>query len=258
MDEKTQLSELAEAGVQGAIGNYQHTFQDGSTRNIRYTHVGDTTKLLAVLVHGAPGSSSANLAYLKDSSLLEKFQLLAIDRPGYGYSDCGEVELSLERQVAPLSSIIQQFTNERVVLMGHSFGGPFITRFAMDYEAQVGGLVLVAGSVSPELEPEEWWRPVVDFFAIRWVLPASLTVCNQEIMALKGELEKMLPLWQTIRCPVTIIQGEDDNLVPKGNADFAQQMLINSELVKKDIIPKANHFILWSEHDRIVKAMLAL
>jgi len=117
---------------------------------------------------------------------------------------------------------------------------------------------MVAGSIAPELEPEEWWRPVIDFFAIRWILPDALKVCNQEVMPLKAELEKMLPLWQTIRCPVTIIQGEDDNLVPKGNADFAQQMLINSESVKVDIIPNANHFILWSEHDRIVKAMIEM
>jgi pimeloyl-ACP methyl ester carboxylesterase len=80
-------------------------------------------------------------------------------------------------------------------------------------------------------------------------------VSNQEILPLKGELEKMLPLWATIRVPVIVIQGEDDPLVPAGNASFAKRMLVNAP-VTIQMIPRMNHFIPWSRPDLIRDAIL--
>jgi pimeloyl-ACP methyl ester carboxylesterase len=86
-------------------------------------------------------------------------------------------------------------------------------------------------------------------------LPTELDVSNQEILPLKGELEKMLPLWATIRVPVIVIQGEDDPLVPAGNASFAKRMLVNAP-VTIQMIPRMNHFIPWSRPDLIRDAIL--
>lgn len=55
--------------------------------------------------------------------------------------------------------------------------------------------------------------------------------------------------------PVTIIQGEDDPLVPPGNAGFAQKMLVNAP-VTMQMIPKMNHFIRWSRPDLIHDAII--
>ncbi|MFK7981591.1 MAG: hypothetical protein AB8G86_16530 [Saprospiraceae bacterium] len=93
---------------------------------------------------------------------------------------------------------------------------------------------------------------------MRWLIPKALRVCNQEILPLEGELRKMLPLWETIRIPVTVIQGEKDNLVPKGNADFAKKILVNSKKVKLEMIKEGNHFILCSLRDKVVQEILEL
>ena len=88
--------------------------------------------------------------------------------------------------------------------------------------------------------------------------PKALRVCNQEILPLEGELRKMLPLWEKITVPVTVIQGEKDNLVPKGNADFAKRMLVNSKKVKLEMIKGGNHFILWSLRDKVIDSIIEL
>jgi len=227
-------------------------------QRIQYTHIGDTTLPLVVLVHGSPGSSSAYLDYMQDSSLLEKAQLVAVDRPGFGYSNLGKAEHSLELQAKAFLPILEKYSTRKTILVGHSFGGPVIARMAMDFPDLVDGLVIVAGSIDPDLEPKEWWRKPLNWRILRWMLPKALRVCNQEILPLEGELQKMLPLWQKITVPVTVIQGEKDNLVPKGNADFAKKMLVNSEKVKIDIIEGGNHFILWSLQDKVVQEIIAL
>ena len=139
--------------------------------------------------------------------------------------------------------------------MGHSYGGPLIARMAMDYGEWIDALVMVAPSISPELEPQEWWRSPLNLWGIRSLLPPVFRVCNQEILPLKEELEKMQPLWKNIRCPVSVLQGMEDTLVLKENADFARKMLVNSSEVDIQMIVGDGHFILWSKIE-VVKATI--
>lgn len=227
-------------------------------QQIQYTHIGDKSLPLIFFVHGSPGSSSAYLNYLKDKRLLQKAQLIAVDRPGFGNSNFGQTEISLDRQAKSFLPLLEKYSTGKTILVGHSFGGPVIAKMAMDFPDLVEGLVIVAGSIDPSLEPNEWWRKPLNWPIIRWFLPDALRVCNQEILPLEGELRKMMPFWEKIIAPVTVIQGEKDNLVPKGNADFAKKMLVNSKSVQIDIVEGGNHFILWSLQDRIVNAILDL
>ena len=126
----------------------------------------------------------------------------------------------------------------------------------MDYPDLINGMVLVAPSISPALEPSNGWRKLLNFPLFRWVSPPALRVCNQEIIPLKEELLEMENRWKNIECPVTIIQGVEDKLVPKGNAFFAKEQLTNSRDVQIIMIDGGNHFILWSEVPLIRTAIL--
>jgi pimeloyl-ACP methyl ester carboxylesterase len=116
----------------------------------------------------------------------------------------------------------------------------------MDFPALVDGLFILAGSIDPELEPRERWRKPLDRPALRWLLPPSMAVANQEILPLYEELTAMLPLWASITCPLTVVQGTEDTLVPAGNAAFAQRMAVNSIRIDIRMIEGGNHFILWT------------
>ncbi|MEO1517253.1 MAG: alpha/beta hydrolase [Bacteroidota bacterium] len=227
-------------------------------RNMQYTQVGgkeEDERPVVLFIHGSPGSSEAYLDYLADTSLSQEAVLLSVDRPGFGYSDFGKTERSLEKQSLLMEPILDSFATRKIILVGHSYGGPLAARMAMDFPDRIGGLVMVAPSIDPELEPPIWWRKIVDWWGIRWMIPSSLRVCNQEILPLKGELERMMPLWAKITAPATVIQGSKDKLVPKGNADFAQRMLTNSQTVTIDIVEGGNHFILWTEMPRVKNAI---
>lgn len=252
--DKDQATELLKSG-QTDFHFHSYSFEE---MEIHYTHVGNDSLPLVILVHGSPGSSSAYLDYLKDTKLTNVAQVVAVDRPGFGYSNFGKAEPSLERQAKAFEAIFRRHRSSKAILVGHSFGSPVISRMAAEFPDLVDGLVIVSGSIAPELEPKEWWRKPANFFLFRWLTPAALRVCNQEIMPLYLELEKMLPLWEKITCPVSVFQGDIDNLVPKENAAFAKHMLINSDTVKIEMIKGGNHFILWSLQDLIVEEITQL
>jgi pimeloyl-ACP methyl ester carboxylesterase len=212
-----------------------------------------------VFVHGSPGSLSAFIDFLSDSLLLSRARLITIDRPGFGYSNFGKAEPSLKMQAALLQPLLElRKQNRPIILVGHSLGGPVIARMAMDYPDLVDGLIIVAGSIDPELEPNERWFRVplaTPFFS--WLMPLSFRASNDEILETKKELELMLPLWKNIKCPVIVLQGAKDKLVPPGNADFAKRMLINAPvtvLLREDV----NHFIPWTHPEMIQQAILQL
>jgi len=218
--------------------------------------VGNDSLPVVLFVHGSPGSWDAFIGFFADSSLYNRAWLVSADRPGFGKSGLGEPERSLQQQAADMAPLLRLSRSaQKPILVGHSLGGPVIARIAMDYPDEVGGLIFVAPSVSPALEKQEWYRPIGNVFPFRQWLPTELDVSNQEILPLRGELEKMIPLWSRIRVPVTIIQGEDDPLVPPGNAAFAQKMLVNAP-VTVQMIPKMNHFIPWSRPDLIHDAII--
>lgn len=232
----------------------QHTF-DFEGRPIRWYETGDRNKPLVLFVHGSPGAWDNHIAFLANDTLLKHARLAALDRPGYGGSGRGTHEPSLIKQAAVLKPIIDTAQNQPVILVGHSYGGPVIARAAMDFPQQVDGLVLVAASIDPQLEETKWFQIPAEWALLSWMVPKDLRTSNREILALKAELEAMLPLWQTIQVPTTVIQGEQDTLVPPGNADFAAAQLTNAPVT---MVREANlnHFVPWRRPDLIRKAIL--
>jgi pimeloyl-ACP methyl ester carboxylesterase len=214
---------------------------------------------LVVLVHGSPGASDAYLDYLADTVLTRRARLVSLDRLGFGYSDFGRPEPSLAAQAAAVQTIVNQLEpNQKVLLVGHSLGGPVICRFAMDYPERTAGLVIVAGSIDPAQEEHPWWQAVVDAPPVKWLTPKPLWASNAEIIPLEKELEAMLPLWPRIACPVRVLHATNDRLVPVANAAFARQMLTQCPDLKVEIFPEGDHFILWNHYADVRAAILEL
>jgi len=211
---------------------------------------------LLLMVHGSPGALNAYETYLQDGDLNAQMNMISVDRSGFGYSDFGIAESSLEVQAALIGEILKDYPTQKKILVGHSMGGPVIAKIAMDFPDLVDGMVMVAPSISPDLEPSTTWRKAMNFPLIRWFTPSGLRVCNQEIIPLKAELEKMMTGWKGINIPVTIVQGEDDFLVPKENAYFAKSMMPTNLKVATAMVKGGDHFILWSEVALIKKEIL--
>ena len=228
----------------------------GKTRTLQYAWSGDPAKPPLVFVHGSPGSWEGWAHFLLEPELTQNYHVISIDRPGFGGSEVGGVEISLEAQAEEIFQVLQFNQSQKpALLVGHSFGGPVVAKMAMIHPERVSGVVFVASSVAPELEETKWIQYPASWWPIRVLIPTALRVCNEEIMPLKGELQKMLPDWKKITAQSVLSQGDKDDLVPPQNQDFLIEHLPKNSILKVMRIPDLNHFVPWKRPDLIMDAI---
>ncbi len=223
---------------------------------IRYVSVGADSLPVVMLVHGAPSSLSGYSAYLRDSLLLHHVQLVAVDRPGYGYSDFGASVPSIREQAQLLAPLLRQFRQRPLVLVGSSYGGAVIARLAMDHPEAVDGLVFISAALAPGLEKTYWISYPANWWLFRWLVPTLLRVANDEKLSHRQSLEEILPDWPRIRAGVTLLHGQQDGLVYYENAAFAERQLTHAADVRLVSVPDAGHGLPWSRFELVRAAIL--
>ncbi|WP_298221742.1 alpha/beta hydrolase [Flavobacterium sp.] len=225
---------------------------------IHYLQTGNADKPTLFFVHGSPGSWDAYKSYLSDTLLLKKYRMIAMDRPGFGYSNFGEAE-DLPTQAQILEKFITQIDNhQQIVLVGHSLGGPVIVKMATDNPVLFQHLVILAGAVDPRAEKPERWRGVIMSKPLRYLIPGTLRTANDELWWLKSDLVAMEPDLKKITADVVIIHGTQDPLVPYRNMAFMNKAFVKAKSIRNISIENANHFIPWEHFDLIRDALLDL
>ncbi|MFM9984727.1 MAG: alpha/beta fold hydrolase [Flavobacteriales bacterium] len=207
------------------------------------------------IVHGSPGSWKDYKKYLEDGSLTSHFRVVVFDRPGFGKSDPGYAVGIIKHAELLYACAMQLNNNQPGYWVGHSLGGPIVAMLASMHPDATAGIAILAGSVSPEEEAPEHWRKLLKWPAIRWLIPARFDRSNVEIMRFKKDIRLLDDCWKNISCPVLIVHGTKDPLVPYKNAEYANQKLEHNPSVKLVSITKANHFIPW-EHYKLITDLL--
>ena len=184
--------------------------------------------------------------------------MLAVDRPGYGFSGLGQPEPSIEKQAQMIMPILDSMNrlHKKIIIMGESYGTSVSCRIAMDHPGLISGLVLVGPSLAPGEEKIYWVTPLIESPLLKWFIPRIFQSANTEKINHKKELEKMLPLWPKINIPVLYLQGAHDHLIYTSNANFAKLHLVNSPLLKVIFFKDRTHFIARNEHTAIRQSIL--
>jgi pimeloyl-ACP methyl ester carboxylesterase len=226
--------------------------------HLHYAKTGSDTMPTLIFVHGTPGSWDAFAHYLQDKDLLQKFQMVSIDRPGFGYSDYGNPE-HLAKQSEIISPLFTLLNNHKpMFLAGHSLGGPMVVKLAADNPGTFSGMVIISGSIDPAEEKPEKWRPVLYKTPLNYFVPGAMRPSNEELWYLKKDLVDLKKDFPKITCPVYFIHGAEDTWVPPANVEYGKKMLVNASHVEETLIPGANHFIPWSKFNEIKQVLLKL
>ncbi len=232
--------------------------QETNPGTIHLASVGEGEHAI-VFVHGSPGSWSAFSRFLMNDTLKEQGRIVSVDRPGSGLSRPLKAEPSIEEQSRRIHDALQKSgIAGNAILVGHSLGGPVIARMAADYPELVGGLVLVAPSMDPELEKKKWYNYIAKFPLVKWGLSKDWANSNDEIFPHKKELQELASLLPSIDTPTIVIQGMEDDLVPPGNADYVERMMKGAARLDVWKVEGLNHFVPWRRPDLIEKAIMEL
>ena len=107
-----------------------------------------------VLIHGNPGS--VRDFELIIPALAASRRVIAVDRPGHGYSERPDIDAaSPAAQAGQLHAALAGLGVQRPILVGHSWGGSVALAYALDLPGDVGGLVLLGTRAYPVDAPPD-------------------------------------------------------------------------------------------------------
>jgi pimeloyl-ACP methyl ester carboxylesterase len=217
----------------------------------------DAKKDIAIFfVHGAPGASDNYYQYLRDTVLLSKANLYSIDRPGYGFSNFGKSEISIETHTKVVAEIIDRLPEQKVIVLGHSYGGP-IAAYSSLLSSKVKSVLMLAPAIDPENEKIFWIAKFAKWKLTKWMVPGAMGVAGDEKFSHVAELEKLKDLWKEIKVPVIHIHGTKDIIVPFENLSFSV-LQFNPQYLDTIILEKENHFLPWDRYSLVKRELLKM
>lgn len=234
---------------------------DGGAVNI--LEAGPESSETVVLLHGFGGDLSTWL--FNQTALAEKMRVVAVDLPGHGASSPIAGEDVFPKIVTAVEAAVDAVAPGRVHLVAHSFGGAVAAAIAANQPSRVASLTLIAPiGLSRQMSRDflvdfiaaERRRPLLSVLERLFADPSKITSDMVEgtlrFKRLEGVAEALSAIADTIAddsgqvqsiggqlkelsCPVMIVWGDRDDIVPVPQAD---EVPANAEL---RIIPGVGH-----------------
>ena len=256
---KAHDPDFSEQSLAKLSSNYSTQKINNSIVKLHTVSIGDTISQPIVMIHVTPGNWSTFSFVLGNTKLQATNHLISLDRLDWGESlnsDPNKKSPDFEDQVEAIAAMIKSTTDKPVILLGHSLGASLAPNVAIKHPDLVRGMILVAGTVDPDLGGPRWFNKIAKWKIVQWFLPAKLVSSNREIYALKPGLINAKPDWQSLNIPLTVIQGKKDKLVNPANVQYVEKQYADKqELLDLVILDNSGHFIPWEHTNEIVKAI---
>lgn len=263
-----------------------------AVNGLRVHYVRRGTGQPVVFLHGNDGQLQDFTLSVLDQAARD-YQAIAFDRPGHGYSERPvDGVATLEVQARLLHGALQALGLERPILVGHSWSGALVLKYAVSYPGAVAGLVVVSGYVYRQRGASlpgvlatlpllgNLWRhtlgvpitqrlvlkglrtafapdtPPPAFVAVVRALaprPRQLKATAEDLRSLNSALSTLCPSYGTIRVPVVIVTGDADRVVPpERHAYPLHQVIAHSRLI---VAPNTGHMVQFSRPEAIMRAL---
>lgn len=224
--------------------------------NIRWVEIGDAAKPTLFFIHGSPGSLDNFETFFNNDTLLASYQIVSVDRPGYGGSEKGKTVESIIDQAALLEPVLDLYTQTPTVLIGWSYGGPLATAMAGMYPEKSKAMMLLASAASPEHEKIFFFNKPLSWKALSWILPSMFRVSNEEKLSHVEALKDIEHLYADINIPVVQIHGDADPIVPVANGEYVEQNLAHNPRFQWIRNKEDNHFLPTTQKDLIISVLI--
>lgn len=227
------------------------------TLSLCIASVGADTLPMLLLIHGAPGSLWGYMNLMDDEDLQKHFHIVSVDRVGYGKS-----KLKKRRHVTSIATqanaLLPVFnlnkSKEKVIVLGRSYGAPIAAKLVSLVQDKVKELIMVSPVIDPEKERFYWFSKWGKNAFIQLFLPGEFNTATAEKYSHSDELKKLIPVWQNLHVPTTVIQGGNDWIADPANIDFAKKH-IQSKRAQYIFLYNAGHMITYT-HLSMIKEML--
>lgn len=231
------------------------------TLSLCVASVGADTLPMLLLIHGAPGSLWGYMNLMDDQDLQKHFHIVSVDRVGYGKS-----RLKMKKKRKYVTSIATQakallpvfslnHSDEKVIVLGRSYGAPIAAKMVSLVPEKVKELIMVSPVIDPEKERFYWFSKWGRNAIVQLFLPGDFNTATAEKYSHADELKKLLPVWQSLHVPTTVIQGGNDWIADPSNLDFAKRH-IKSKKAQYIFLNNAGHMITYTHLDMLREMLL--
>jgi len=241
------------------------------SRGLHYRCLGQGAPL--VLLHGWSycGEVFDKLA----GSLAHHRQLLIPDLPGHGRSEAAPQQ-SLGEICADLEAWLAARTNEGVVILGWSLGGQIALALAARGRIPVKSLILI--SSTPKFTASADWTfglPEAQLRSMQRHFARNPQLCIQQFqhnidarrscprlpdaataargLELLGSID-LRPMLSGITCPVLLLHGSQDNVIPRSASGYLSRVLPDSRL---ETLEGGGHAPFWEDPSWVLRQLEA-
>jgi epoxide hydrolase 4 len=243
---------------------------------------------LVVMLHGFPDFWYTWRAQMP--ALAKKFQVVAIDLRGYNKSDRpqGVENYALDKLIGDVDAVVKHFRADKVILVGHDWGGLIAWSYAMAHPAKTERLIILnlphpkglqrelatnpaqqkASAYARTFQQDDAAKRLTPELLAFWVKDAEDR--KQYVEALKrSSLEGMLNYYKAnfpkepykddktfppVKCPVLMFHGLDDAYLLPGALNDTWKW------VEKDLtvvtIPQAGHWVHRDAAEQVTQRMV--
>ncbi len=128
--------------------------------SIHYVERGDPANPTIVMIHGLSGQLQ-HFTYALMDDLAADYHVLAVDRPGCGYSTRDTAALAaLPEQARMIHAFLETKNVDQAILVGHSLGGAVSLEMALDYPDTISALALLAPLTQQMPDPPAVFKPL--------------------------------------------------------------------------------------------------
>lgn len=254
--------------------------------NLNYDTYGEGEPLLLIMGFGMPG-----IAWLPSLPMLPGFKCIYFDNRGTGMSDKPEGTYTVEQMADDASNLLKALSIEKAKVFGVSMGGMIAQELTLRHPEQVAKVVLgctTPGGPNAKMAAPEVVTKLVEGtklmasnpeqgldIILPLLYPEEFAKAHPEIKQLMLAGMKMMPPTPTdsvdrtvagimtfsaydrlgqIKCPVLIVHGDKDLLIPIENAQLLKSRIPQAEVF---MIPNAGHAFQAADpigiHQRIVQ-----
>lgn len=211
-----------------------------------------------VFVHGTPGSKSHFKRYLRDEELQKRFNMLAIDRPGFGKSQ-SELLLNFKGQTKEISKLVQDnLPAGPVICIGHSYGAPLCLNLMIDEPQIFNKGLLIAGPYDFNRKILKWYNYLAKLPLLKYLVPRSLKNSNLEMYGLKEELRLLDSKLHRLQNAPDLLHGLKDGIVPVEDSDKLVKKLSHFDNINYSRWDKSGHLVIWNNFEGVKALILNL
>lgn len=202
-----------------------------------------------LLIHGL-GASSRYMIPL-GSKLQHKFDVYAVDLPGFGRSSRPDWTLSLDELAESLYFLITTLGLTRLQLLGNSLGCQVIMRLLYKHPGIADRAVLIGPTMDPSAaaiaqagrllldaiyEPVQLW-----IIMIQEYFKAGI---KRDIQTFKyGLQDNVCRIAKEIQTPILLVRGEKDVIVSSAWIEELQRTFPKATLIRLPGLPHSLHFM---------------